>query len=70
MRLRNPVGVDVDGENADENRDDVDDDDDDEEEDEEDADPRCILMCSVPPVKGTFSVGAQTILMVHTLHHP
>ena len=63
MRLHNPVGLDVGGAKGDENEvgHDLHD---------EDADPRCILMCCVPPVKGTFSVGAQTVLMVHTLHHP
>ena len=66
MRLHNPVGVDI----SDEDDEDDDDDDDDDGEDDEDADPRCILMCSVSPVEGTFSVGAQTILMIHTLHHP
>ena len=64
VRLHNPVGVDISDE------DDEDDDDDEDDEDDEDAAPRCILMCSVTPVKGTFSVGAQTILMIHTLHHP
>ena len=39
------------------------------EENRVDTHPRCVLMCFVPPVKGTFSVGAQTILVVHTLHH-
>ena len=41
-----------------------------ENEDDDDAHPRCVLMCVMAPVEGTFSVGAQAILMVHTLHHP